>query len=149
SVDMGELIVPSAKLTRRNVLRAAGVGIVAVATGGLAETAGVIDASAAQNAPRRRYLCEGLWDSAHRTTGYCPVGTGICGSDHNHQSSPSLDYVLFGAGEGTPGQDKWFWCSACQGLWFGGNGGRGFCPSRGSTGPLLTGSGNYRLQSMP
>ena len=146
---MRESIVPSAKVTRRNVLRAAGAGIVVAAIGGLAETAGVIDAAASQTGWRRCYLCEGLWFSGNGSNGHCPVGSGVFGTDHNHQSNPSLDYQLFGDSEGQPGQNGWFWCYACQGLWFGGNVGFGYCPDRGAAGHAAVGTGNYRLQSMP
>src|SRR5262245_5493584 len=99
---MRDSIVSSAKLTRRNVLRAAGWGIVAVAGAGLAETAGVFDVAASQTGWRRCYLCEGLWFSGNGSSGHCPVGSGVFGTDHNHQSFPSLDYQLFGDSEGRP-----------------------------------------------
>lgn len=45
------------------------------------------------------------------------------------------------------GQDKWQWCGACMGLFFGGHGTKGACPKGGSHNPQF--SANYWLSFSP
>lgn len=88
-------------------------------------------------------------------TGYCPVGSGVCGWDHPHRSAGSGDYVLRFHGEPGAGGTNRDWCSTCAALWSVGwsTGGPAVnkCSNsrRLSGGHDITGSGIYRLEAPP
>ena len=83
--------------------------------------------------------CQGLWFSGNGTNGNC-AGTldwTTAGKPAPHSMSGSGNYQL--AVNGSPfdsppaGQDGWYWCLQCQGLWYGLNG-PGYCPiARGAS----------------
>jgi hypothetical protein len=84
--------------------------------------------------------CLGLWFAYNGTGGRCPANSSSAG----HTLEGSGDYGLAQGGNvGVNEQVGWFWCSRCQGLWYGLNNTTGVCPAGG--GHTNAGSGSYHL----
>ncbi|NAS22859.1 hypothetical protein GT755_14310 [Herbidospora sp. NEAU-GS84] len=126
---------------------AAGTGLAALA----APLMTPAPARAAQHLWRWCFQCSGLWFSGNGGNGYCPLGTGLFGWDHPHQSSGSGDYLLRFADEPGAGQITWRWCRFCSGLWSTGRPDNTRCPAGGLAdgGHDFWGSGQYKLEALP
>jgi hypothetical protein len=136
SSDAVRAAVRSSGLSRRSLLRGgvvAGASVLAVGAG-LAVSG---EASATtwifQAGWRWCSKCRGLFYALNGTMGRCPGGGG---HDETLNGQPaSFHYAIWGlepGGSDSPTQifqPGWRWCSKCQGLAFGGNGGPGWCPA--------------------
>jgi hypothetical protein len=128
------------ELTRRGVIRLAGAAGLAAATGAVLAAAPASPALADQNGWRWCQLCQGLWFAGNPTLGVCPA-RGTAG----HSFTGSGNYTLTRYSDAFPGgQDGWFWCSRCAGLWYVFNNTRGVCPA-GSGGHSYNGSDDYAI----
>ncbi|MFK0259579.1 hypothetical protein [Streptomyces sp. NPDC090445] len=79
--------------------------------------------------------CAGLWTYTYGWRGVrstCPNSRWLNGS---HDSTGSGSYKLEGLPgmtNGPGGQNRWFLCAKCAGLFFAGNGPKGVCPAGGA-----------------
>jgi hypothetical protein len=128
------------ELTRRGVFRLAGAASLAAAAGAVLSVAPASPALASQNGWRWCRQCQGLWFAGNPTAGVCPA-TGTAG----HSFLLSSDYTLTrGSDSLFSGQDGWYWCNRCAGLWYALNRTGGACPA-GAGGHSITGSDSYAL----
>jgi len=127
------------ELSRRGAIRLAGAAGLAVAAGAVLSVAPASPALADQNGWRWCRQCQGLWFGGNPTFGVCPARAA------GHSLAGSSNYALSDASDITAtGQEDWFWCCLCAGLWYVRNGTSGACPAS-PAGHSTAGSGMYAL----
>jgi hypothetical protein len=138
-------------LSRRQILRVTGT---AAFTAGALTLGLASPAQAAQSGWVWCAQCEGLWFSGNPSDGSCPfLGTGQQTAPP-HTTIGSGDYTIKFTGDGGNGQDGWYWCVNCQGMFFNPYGDTveiGLCPAftrySGLGHRRLWGS--YRIEQLP
>jgi len=111
-------------LTRRGLIRLAGATGLAAAAGTVLAAAPAIPAQASQNGWRWCRQCQGLWFGGNPTLGVCPA-TGTAG----HSFVGSGNYTVPTLDDFFHGQEGWFWCTRCEGLYYNLSGTTGNCPA--------------------